>query len=376
MTRPRGENGFIKQVGPSWIGFYHEYESLMPNARRRQKQQKIGPATGPKKLTRTAAEQVFRAFMVRRELTGATLPLTATVADLWEIHERKYERTGTGQAATMRSLWAKHIKPIFGGVQVAKVRPADIERFFDSMGLQYSESTLDKARVLLRALFDRAKEYRLIGESPARAAYIRIESSGPAHALTAAQVRDIRSVLALDPRHSSDDLLKFDLCWMLGLDRSALRALRGDDITPEGVRIDEGRVEGQSTKLKTQRRHATIALTADLAARLAPYADRGSAWLWPAMRGSGPWDASAWLAKVLRPAALVAGVKAHIDFRTLRRTAGTLLQQSGAKTAATAGVLRNSPAVVLAHYTDPRHASEQRAALDAAWATVTGGRIQ
>lgn len=367
MTRPRGENGFVKRVGPSWIGFYHEYESLMPNAKRRQKQQKIGPAKGAGAITRTVAEQLFRAFMVRRDSTGATLSLSATLADLWEIHERKYERTSSGQAATMRSLWAKHIAPVFGGVQVAKIRSGDIEAFFDRMKLRYSESTLDKARVLLHALFDRAKEHHLIVESPARAAYIRIESSGPAHALTAAQVRDIRAQLA------DEDLLKFDLCWMLGLDRSAIRALRGDDITPDGLRIDEGRVEGQATKLKTQRRHATIALTADLAARLAPYAARGSQWIWPAIRGSGPWDASAWLAEVLRPAAQKAGVKAHIDFRALRRTAGTLLQQSGAKAAAAAGVLRNSPAVVLAHYTDPRHAAEQRAALDAAWVAVVGG---
>jgi integrase len=368
MTRPRGENGFIKRVGPSWIGFYHEYDSLIPNAKRSQHQKRIGAATGPQAITKTAAQQLFRAFMSRRE-SSLNLPLAATLADLWLIHERKYERTGTGQAATMRSLWAKHIAPVFGPVQVAKIRPADIEAFFDRMALEYSESTLDKARVLLHALFDRAKEHNLISESPSRAAYIRIESSGPAHALTAAQVRDIRAQLA------GEDLLKFDLCWMLGLDRSALRALRGDDITSEGLRIDEGRVEGQSTKLKTQRRHATIALTADLASRLAPYASRGSAWLWPALRGSGPWDAAAWLAEVLRPAAAAAGVKAHIDFRTLRRTAGTLLQQSGAKTAATAGVLRNSPAIVLAHYTDPTHASEQRAALDAAWLTVTGGRV-
>lgn len=370
MTRPRGESGFVKRIGASWIGFYHEYDSLLPNAKRRQKRKKIGAASGPGAITRTAAEQLFRAFMVRREATGASLPLTATVADLWAIHERKYDRTGTGQAATMRSLWAKHIAPVFGRVQASKVRPADVERFFDALAIKYAESTLDKARVLLRALFERAKEFHLIGENPMKAAYIRIESSGPAAALTAAQVRDIRAQL------TGEDLLKFDLCWMLGLDRSAIRALRGDDITPDGLRIDEGRVEGQSTKLKTKRRHATIALTADLAARLAPYADRGDAWLWPALRGRGPWDAAAWMTEVVRPAAARASVAVPIDFRTLRRTAGTLLQQSGAKAAATAGVLRNSPAIVLAHYTDPTHAAEQRAALEAVALAVMGtGRI-
>ena len=306
-ARPRGEQGFVKREGPSWIGYWHEYESAMPGARRRQKRRKLGDA---REMSKAEAKRELAVFLAEHRPEAITK--ASTVAQVWASHQRRYDRTGTGQAATMRSLYEKHVKPRFGDVKVADVTTQAIEQFFDALAHKgFSESLRDKARVLLRSLFDRAVAEGAIQRTPFMGAYIRIESAGPQAALTVAEVRAIRLQLA-----DEEDRIKFDLCCLLGLDRSALRGLRLDDITPQGLRIDEGRVEGQVTKLKTRRRHAVIALPADLQERLMrlkPLAEKDpQRWLFPALRGSGPFSASAWLEQVIRPAAKRAGVAKQV----------------------------------------------------------------
>lgn len=360
-ARPRGGNGGIKRVGPSWYGVYREYASKEPNAKATMRDVLIGAAVGKNKITKTEARELMAAYMSRRG-KGNVIPLSATLEQVWTRYSERYAATSKGHRKAMEATWRNHIAPNFGNYRLSEISRGDVRVFLEGFGDK--KRTAQSARTLLSALFSMAVKHGIVRVSPVDEAAVRIGRATNKGTLTIEEVRAIAGKL------EGDDVLKFYLFAVLALDRSAARALRRNDVLAEGLRIDEGYVEGSLTQLKTAKRHAIIPLPPAIAAMLAPFAADSLEWLWKADKGSGPWDAQNWLLKVLRPAATAAGITKALDLRMLRRTALTLARQMGASPEAAAGIGRHSVGTAMGHYWDATQAEPQRAALAAVVAGI------
>lgn len=129
----------------------------------------------------------------------------------------------------------------------------------------------------------------------------------------------------------------------LGLRPEELFALRRDDLEGETLRIDEAIVEGRPAPVKTKASEAPVCLPPQLASDIRAWIDCSLGephdWLFSADRGR-PIDAHNYLARVLKPAAVRAGVgvkdtgkrdkdgepilSSDVNFQALRRTCATL----------------------------------------------------
>lgn len=353
-ARPRRQRGWVRKVGPSWIGYYYVYETRDGEEHRiGPREKKIGPAVsvaGGTAMSKTEAKMWFERWLDKTVNRPGELPLQPTMAELWAIHERRYDRTEPGSARTMRSLWEVHLKDTWGNVMASLIKRRDIEQYFDQNQGGYSQKV--KLKAILKQLFELAVRNDAIEYSPMKDAYLRFDDDQFSGTLSATEVRAIRQKMP-----DSLSLLKFDVLWNLGLSRSEFTALRCDDISIDGVRVDEKVFEGKAGRVKTFRRKGTVPCPDDLMGRLIHWrgqrlvASLGDerAWLWPAQKGNGPADPDVFT-RVMQAAAVAAGVTAKIDFRVMRRTFGTLAaDQKGV--ASSSGVLRNSAATAAKHYT-------------------------
>src|SRR5262249_24931153 len=154
-------------------------------------------------------------------------------------------------------------------------------------------------------------------------AVLRFDSTLQTSTLTVHQVRGFRQSL------SDIDLLIFDVVLGSGLSRSEFLALRPDDISMEGIRIDESVIDGLVGRTKTLRRKDTAACPADVMVRLIVYAQERAkiggdrCWLWPALKGDGPMDPDRWK-EMLQKKAATLGITESVDWRMLRRTWSTI----------------------------------------------------
>lgn len=346
-ARPRQQRGWVRKVGPSWIGFYYAYEVRDGVSKRvGPKEKKIGAAVA---MTKTEAKAWFQGFLDRTVNNPEAMPVQPTMAELWAIHSVRYERTEPGSKRTMRGLWTKHLEPVFGAELVSRVTKADIEAFFDETEIKYSGKV--KMRGILKQLFNLAIRHGAAKYSPIEDAYLRFDNDEFAGTLGVSEVRAIRAKLP-----NALTVLQFDVLWNLGVSRSEFLALRCDDVTVEGVTIDEKVFEGRAGRVKTFRRKGTIPCHADLLGRLIRHRDgilaqaggNQRAWLWPRPTGTGPMDPDQFT-DALRVAAVKAGVTARVDFRVMRRTFGTLAADAKG-VASSSGVLRNSAATAAKHY--------------------------
>ncbi len=136
-----------------------------------------------------------------------------------------------------------------------------------------------------------------------------------------------------------------------GLRVSELLALKWNDIhfdTGE-IRPERAIVDGHIGGLKTEASGKAVPLAVDLASALldwrgmCPYnQDSDFVFGSPEMNGTQPYWPDSMLRKVVRPAAVRAGISKHIGWHSFRRSLATLLQASGASVKATQDMLRHA----------------------------------
>lgn len=338
MPRPKGQKGWVKFERGKWFGFYVDPES--GNNRKLE--------IGPKSLGKSKAQLKLAIWIDLKVNAPKGLPLAPTMENIWDAYKRRYLERSIGHSVAMNCQW-KHIEPIFGKRLASDITPEEIESFFKHVrtkeGKPFKAFSLRKLKALFAQLLNRAAKVKVIDYSPMVEVITRFRSDHNPTAFTLEQVRAIRSQLAHE-----EDRIKFDLFAMLGLSRSEARALRCDDVSFDGLRIDENRVYGREGNTKTEAREKTLPLPGALLGRLMAIATgEPTDWLFRAERGDGPWCAKAWLKKVLRPAATRAGI-AYIDLRKLRRTTNTNILERTGDPATAAGILRNSIRVNQEHY--------------------------
>ena len=167
----------------------------------------------------------------------------------------------------------------------------------------------------------------------------------------------------------------------LGLRSEELFALRRNDIDGDTLRIDEAIVEGAPAAVKTDASKATLYVPPDLQVHLQDWLGKlppdPQAWVFPSPKGR-PWGSQNYLNRVLKPAAIRAGVgvfkrktgkgeevdSTDVNFQVLRRTCATLFGAIAKDPRDTQAQLRHSdPSVTLRHYQKSIPASVQSAAM-------------
>jgi integrase len=100
---------------------------------------------------------------------GASAPGSlGELLDRWIAHIEPNVSPST--LASYRIYLARWIKPALGSVRLDRLRPADIDRFYDSMRGSLSPASIRKTHTILRSSLGQAVRWRLIAVNPAAAA--------------------------------------------------------------------------------------------------------------------------------------------------------------------------------------------------------------
>jgi integrase len=267
-----------------------------------------------------------------------------------------------------------------GNRPVIELTEIELQQFLNEhVAAGASRSKLSKILLYMRNILDHAVMKKILAANPAR---------NPGYRLKAKSRRQVSErYLSFDECRrlllvvSGGDHLAIRILIQLGLRSEELFALRRDDVLGDVLRIDEALVDGTLAPVKTDASDASVYVPPDLQVELQGWLEwlgpdpRG--WLFPASKG-GPWSAQNYLNRVLKPAAVRAGVgvfkrqsrkgalveSTDVNFQVLRRTCATLFGAKAKDPRDTQAQLRHAdPTVTLRHYQKSIPASVRAAAL-------------
>ena len=254
-----------------------------------------------------------------------------------------------------------------GNRPVVELTEIELQQFLNEhVAAGASRSKLSKMLLYMRNILDHAVMKKIIASNPAR---------NPGYRLKAKSRKQVsQRYLSLDECRrlvsevSGADHLAIRILIQLGLRSEEIFALRRDDVLGDVLRIDEALVEGTPAPVKTDASDASVYIPPDLQAELQGWLEwldpDPRAWLFPAAMG-GPWSAQNYLNRVLKPAAVRAGVgvftrrsrkgdavqSTDVNFQVLRRTCATLFGEKAKDPRDTQAQLRHAdPTVTLRHY--------------------------
>lgn len=267
-----------------------------------------------------------------------------------------------------------------GSRPVVELDEAELQKFLNEhITSGASRSKLAKLLLYLRNILDHAVMKKIIPANPARNPGYRLKAKSrkpvSGRYLTMEECQRLLGGVV------GQDHLILRVLIQLGLRSEELFALRRDDVIGDLLRIDEAIVDGASATVKTEASEASVYIPPDLLVEirsLLQYLDPDPrAWLFPSPKGK-PWGSQNYLNRVLKPAAIQAGVGVYtrqnrkgeeiettdVNFQVLRRTCATLFGSKAKDPRDTQAQLRHSdPAVTLRHYQKSIPASVRSAAL-------------
>jgi integrase len=265
------------------------------------------------------------------------------VADLVDhyVQTELSEEIGWHSHATRivyRQYLTRWIRPHWGNVSIRSVRTIVVERWLRGLqrvdGTPLANTTKTKIRNLLSVLFNHAIRYEWLGQG------------GNPITLVRQSAKRMRIPEVREPSEIQSLLLQLKSCFRLmvlldvttGLRRSELFALKWSDVDFSNLRLDVLRsIYLQHVgDCKTEASRKPVPLDDRVAADL---------WLWketsryrqpddwifasPRSQGKHPFWPDALLQKIIRPAALRAGINRKIGWHTFRHTFSTLLIGNG-----------------------------------------------
>jgi integrase len=230
------------------------------------------------------------------------------------------------------------IRPRWACVNIRDVRTVAVEQWLRRLqrldGNPLANGTKAKIRNLMSVLFNHAIRYEWLeqGKNPIT--------------LVRQSAKRMRNPAVLEPHEIQRLLLQLNSCFRVmvildvttGLRRSELFALKWGNLDFSGMRLDILRsiYSGHVGNCKTQASQKPVPLDERVAADLwlwreaTPYRQTDD-WIFasPRTQGRYPFWPDAVLQKVIRPAALRAGIKKKIGWHTFRHTFSTLLIANG-----------------------------------------------
>lgn len=330
--------------------------------------------TGP--LTKTDAWKVLAKLIQDSNGAPAAFNARMTVGELAreyvDLNKPNWE---TSTSRVNVQIIEDHLVGNLGGRSVRDFASgeADLQRFLNGyVEKQSSKSLLSKLVTFLRAVFNLAVDKGLLERNPARKlrAKSRKRSSNLSHTL-----EECDRLLA---HVSGADHLAVRILIQLGPRSEEAFALRRKDVLPHGLLIDEAIVDGETKQTKTLASTAVMYVPPDLELELQHYLhalpENPDGWLFPSSREGVPVRPGNFLNRVLKPAALLAGVcvrtsakgkpTSGLNYQSLRRTSSTLFGAKAKDPKSTQAHMRHAdPTITLKIYQQAVPAEVKAAAL-------------
>jgi len=333
-------------------------------------------------LTKADAQRILDLLIAKDAGTYTPPDTTATFAQVARDYLATVE-PGWG-AHTIRTSKGLIEYALIGGKlgarPIIELTEIELQQFLnDHVASGASRSKLSKLLLYLRNILDHAVMKKIIGSNPARNPGYRLKAKSKK--AVSERYLSIEECQRLLSAVTGSHHLIFRILIQLGLRPEELFALRPDDVIGDTLRIDEAIVEGTSSMVKTDPSAATVYIPPDLLAELASWIQQLKSdpkdLVFPSLRGR-PWGLQNYLNRVLKPAAVRAGVgvftrttrkgdqveSTDVNFQVLRRTCGTLFGEKAKDPRDTQAQLRHAdPSVTLRHYQKSIPASVRTAAV-------------
>jgi integrase len=379
MSRPRSQRGELSEVMPKrgklargryWARWriYIRQADGRETVKRAEKIIDRGVAeqagftfdyTGP--LTKTDARKVLEELIRESNNHPAAFTAKTTFGDVAreyiELNKPNWE------ASTSRvniQIIEDHLIAKLGMRPMREISDAELQRFVNTyVEHDSSRSLLAKLGLFLRAILNVAVDRELIQHNPAR----KLRAKSRKRACSVAHTLEQCDLLLAQV--SGADHLAIRLLIQLGLRSEELFALRRNDVQGGGLVIDEAIVDGEAKDTKTAASASVMYLTPDLKLELNHYLsalpEDPDGWLFPSARKGVPMRPGNFLNRVLKPAAVRAGIcvcqtdsgkpTSAVNFQSLRRTSSTLFGARAKDPKSTQAHMRHTdPYVTLKHY--------------------------
>jgi integrase len=237
-----------------------------------------------------------------------------------------------------REFLTRWIRPHWGKMSIRSVRTIAVERWLRGLqradGTPLANATKAKVRNLLSVLFNHAIRYEWLGQG------------GNPITLVRQSAKRMRIPEVLEPSEIQALLLQLKSCYRLmvlldvttGLRRSELFALKWSDVDFSNMRLDVLRsiYLGHVGDCKTEASRKPVPLDDRVAADLWVWKEttryrQPNDWIFasPHNLGKHPFWPDVLLQKIIRPAAIRAGINKKIGWHTFRHTFSTLLIANG-----------------------------------------------
>ena len=270
-----------------------------------------------------------------------------TVAELISHYEQKELSEGGSKAHSTREVYGSYIRtwilPAWGTRSLSDVKTVDVEAWLGSVPL--ANGSRAKIRNVMSAIFFHAMRYEWLNRNPITLVRQSAKRERLPDVLTA---EEIGALLRELPEPCWTAVL---LAACTGLRVSELLALKWSDVRfdKDEIRPVRAIVDQIVGSLKTEASGKAVPMDAALAEALldwrgrCPYnQDHDYLFGSPEKDGQQPYWPDSLLRKVIRPAAVRAGISKHIGWHSFRRTLATLLQASGASVKTAQDMLRHA----------------------------------
>jgi integrase len=327
-------------------------------------------------LTKTDAWKVLGKLIGESNAAPATFSAKTTFGELArEYVDLNKPNWGDNERRVSENLIKIHLIGKLGARPVRELADgaAELQRFINGyVEAGSSVSLLSKLTTHLRAILNVAVDRRLIDRNPAR--NLRAKSRKRRCSLS----HSSEECGALYTVVSGRDHVAIRILVQLGLRSEEWCALRRNDVRDQELIIDEAMVSGRTKEPKTLASASSVFLPPDLATELRHYLETidpsPTAWLFPSSHKGVPIRPANFLRRVLKPAAIRAGIAitkdakgketTALNFQSLRRTSSTLFGREAKDPKSTQAHMRHAdPQVTLRHYQQAIPAEVKAAAI-------------
>jgi integrase len=385
-SRPHGnEDGSIRQIGKKvkkWEGTYHVYVAGPDEKQRRDTRRRvIGECA---KMTKTQARDEHREWVRRLHSQPIAVAAKNTVAqfcdDYFRLKAGDWSEKSQGRERGAHNV----VKAALGDRAINSVTPEDLKLFVNglpertyapvinsrrpdgTMKTIYSQKQktgISAAYVktiigALRSTFDLAVEREVIRKNPARSKTVRL-TVPKAASKPDKSVLPPTQLVALLKELSEEERLIVNISILGGTRPNELFAVQGGDVGSNSIIIRRALTRKRKFKdPKTVSSKRTIVLGPLLSAEVREWVRSGGIGpddlLFTTGKGT-PKDRGNFLDRVLRPAALRAGIaQRDVDFQMLRRSFATISNALGLDLKAIQSQMGHSkPDITLSVYAQP-----------------------
>lgn len=286
-------------------------------------------------------------------------------------HYREIELgEGSGKTALTRNVYGHqldgYILPRWGSERIGDIRAFRIEAWLKT--LDKSDATRAKVKAVFGVLYQHAMRYGWANRNPIREVRQSAKRQHEPDVLTADEVT---ALLAALPAYARTTAV---VAAVTGLRRGELVGLKWEDIDFENgkIHIRRSLVDNVEGEPKTEASKRPIPLEPALAYALQQWQKqtnfaKPSDWVFasPFNVGRFPYYPGTVLQKVIRPAALGAGIQKRIGWHTFRRTTATWLMANGETVKTAQELMRHAtPTMTLGTYaqaiTEDKRAAQSR----------------